>query len=99
MNAIKDDCTNWTDSRCARNAPLEQFADDSAGQLVAAMGGLHANILEHSEHEYSGYLVFDATANRFEFVVADAGVGVLQTFGRTLLRMSKTAAPRSSRTE
>ena len=47
-------------------------------------GALHANILEHSEHEYSGYLVFDATPNRFEFVVADARVGVLQSL-RTLM--------------
>jgi len=81
VNAIKDDCTNWTDfaMRAKRAAVESGFADDSAGQLVAAIGELHANILEHSEHEYSGYLVFDATPNRFEFVVADAGVGVLQS--------------------
>jgi anti-sigma regulatory factor (Ser/Thr protein kinase) len=81
VNAIKADYTNWTDfaMRAKRAAVESGFADDPAGQLVAAIGELHTNILEHSEHEYSGYLVFDATPKRFEFVVADAGIGILQS--------------------
>jgi anti-sigma regulatory factor (Ser/Thr protein kinase) len=81
VNAIKSDYTNWTDfaMRAKRAAVETGFAEDSAGQLVAAMGELYTNILEHSEHEYSGYLVFDVTPRRFEFVVADAGIGILQS--------------------
>jgi hypothetical protein len=81
VNAIKADYANWTDfAMRAKRATVESgFAEDPAGQLVAAMGELYANILEHSEHDYSGYLVFDAKPKRFEFIVADSGIGILQS--------------------
>jgi anti-sigma regulatory factor (Ser/Thr protein kinase) len=81
VNAIKADYSNWTNfaMRAKRAAVESGFTDDLAGQFVAAMGELHANILEHSERDYSGYLVFDARPKRFEFVVADAGIGILRS--------------------
>lgn len=63
--------------RAKRAARDVGFAQDEAGELVAAMGELRTNILEHSQYEETGYLVFDATPNRFEFAVADAGIGAL----------------------
>ncbi len=55
------------------------FASDEAGQFVAAMGELRSNIIEHSERKNTGYLAYDTRPKRFEFVVADAGIGVLQS--------------------
>jgi hypothetical protein len=81
VSAIQGNYSNWTNfaMRAKRAAVESGFADDPAGQLVAAIGELQTNIVEHSEHESSGYLVFDATPKRFEFVVADEGIGVLQS--------------------
>jgi anti-sigma regulatory factor (Ser/Thr protein kinase) len=78
---IEMDYANWMDfaMRAKRAATESGFSGDQAGQFVAAMGELHSNIVEHSERRSTGYLVFDATPSRFEFVVADAGIGVLQS--------------------
>jgi anti-sigma regulatory factor (Ser/Thr protein kinase) len=81
VTAIETDYANWTDfaMRAKRAATESDFSGDEAGQFVAAMGELRSNIVEHSERCSTGYLVFDATPSRFEFVVADAGIGVLQS--------------------
>jgi anti-sigma regulatory factor (Ser/Thr protein kinase) len=81
VNAIATDYANWTEfaMRAKRAATDVGFASDQAGQLVAAMGELHSNIMEHSQRDDTGYIVFDATPKRFDFVVADAGIGVLQS--------------------
>lgn len=79
--ATTADYAHWTEfaMRAKRAATDVGFADDSAGQLVAAIGELRENICDHSQREDTGYLVYDATPRRFEFVVADAGIGVLQS--------------------
>lgn len=79
--AIESEYTNWTDfaMRAKRAATNAGFAADDAGQLVAAMGELRSNIVEHSEQKDTGYLVYDVTPGRFDFVVADTGIGVLQS--------------------
>jgi hypothetical protein len=79
--AIADCHTNWTDfaMRAKRAATANGFTADEAGRLVAAMGEFHSNILEHSGRADTGYLVFDASPGAFEFVVADAGIGVLES--------------------
>lgn len=46
-------------------------------QLMGALGELKDNVIEHSGNPSSGLIAYGATAHTFEFVVADAGVGVL----------------------
>ncbi|MGE0054465.1 MAG: ATP-binding protein [Hyphomicrobium sp.] len=79
--AIANCHTNWTDfaMRAKRAATANGFTADEAGRLVAAVGEFHSNILEHSGRADTGYLVFDASPGSFEFVVADSGIGVLQS--------------------
>lgn len=79
--AITDCHTNWTDfaMRAKRAATANGFTADEGGRLVAAMGEFHSNILEHSGRADTGYLVFHASPGGFEFVVADSGIGVLES--------------------
>lgn len=50
--------------------------------LVAAMGELIGNVIDHSEAIGSGVAMFSAEVGRFEFVVADTGVGALRSLTR-----------------
>lgn len=50
-----------------------------AGLLIAAMGELTGNVIDHSQAEESGVAIFSASAGMFEFVVADRGIGALQS--------------------
>ena len=45
--------------------------------LIGAFGELHDNVYKHSERIDTGLAAFDVTADAFEFVVADSGIGVL----------------------
>lgn len=47
--------------------------------LLGALGELQDNIYEHSEAPQTGVVAYAVTSSSFEFVVADRGVGVLQT--------------------
>lgn len=79
--AIADCHTNWTDfaMRAKRAATANGFTADEAGRLVAAMGEFYSNILEHSGRADTGYVVFNGSPGCFEFVVADSGIGVLES--------------------
>lgn len=50
-----------------------------AAQLAAALGELHSNIHEHAEAPDTGIIAFQASADRFEFVAADRGIGILNS--------------------
>ena len=50
--------------------------------MVGAIGELIDNVDEHSEHPESGFVAYHAAANAFEVVVADGGVGVLNSLRR-----------------
>jgi hypothetical protein len=50
-----------------------------AQSLAAAIREMETNVYEHSDNAPSGLLAFNAETESFEFVVADCGVGVLQT--------------------
>jgi anti-sigma regulatory factor (Ser/Thr protein kinase) len=73
--------SGWTEfaMRGKKAATLAGFAGDEAGQLFGAINELRNNVAEHSENPTSGYLAYDAIQDQFEFVVADAGVGVLKS--------------------
>jgi len=47
--------------------------------LIGAMGEIQDNVYEHSGAPQTGLVAYAVTPNSFEFVVADRGVGVLQT--------------------
>ena len=53
-----------------------------SGQLVAAMRELENNIHEHAEAPETGIIAFKAEAGIFEFVVADHGIGILNSLRR-----------------
>jgi hypothetical protein len=55
---------------------------EKASLLVAAMGELIGNVVDHSDATASGTALFCAETGRFEFVIADAGIGVLQSLTR-----------------
>lgn len=55
------------------------FPHEIAGQFVGAMGEMVSNIYEHSGAPGSGLLTFRASNDGFEFVVADSGIGVLES--------------------
>lgn len=50
-----------------------------ASTLAAALREMESNIHEHSERPESGILAFQARGNVYEFIAADAGLGVLDT--------------------
>ena len=56
------------------------FPHESEGLFAAGIGELVNNIAEHSERGCTGYVVLSAVENGvFEFVVADKGIGVLES--------------------
>lgn len=55
------------------------FPRKIAGQLVGALIEMQSNIYEHSEAPESGVLAFRALRGVFELVVADHGIGVLES--------------------
>jgi hypothetical protein len=66
--------------RAARDVAM--LPGDRPGRLVAAMVELENNIHEHSDAADTGVMAFRAVRGRFEFVVADLGVGVLTSLRR-----------------
>ncbi|MCW0018962.1 ATP-binding protein [Rhizobium sp. BT-226] len=69
----------WTDmvNRLKRWSVNAGFSSDHSGKFVAAIGELWGNVVEHSQRSDTGYVAFNLEPGRFEFVVADHGVGVL----------------------
>lgn len=51
----------------------------AAALLIAALGELIGNILDHSQAEETGIAAFSVRPLMFEFVVADLGIGVLNS--------------------
>lgn len=49
------------------------------GQFVGAMGELASNVYEHSGNSSSGLVAFHAYQGRFDFVIADRGIGILES--------------------
>ena len=75
-------------NRARRAAEFAGFGKSDAAQFVAAIVELYNNIFEHSRAVQSAYVAFAAYENCFEFVVADAGVGVLQSLKSSSLYSS-----------
>ena len=65
--------------RARRAAKDVGFSTHAAAKLLGAIEELRSNILEHSQLASSGYIAFKSSRDDFEFVVADAGIGTLQS--------------------
>lgn len=63
----------------AHKAALGVGFGKTAALLVAAMGELIGNVIDHSEAPKTGVAAFTATPGVFEFVVADTGIGALRS--------------------
>ena len=59
-----------------KGAVAAGFPKRIGAQLAAALGELYSNLYEHSGAPETGLIAFRAGLNRFEFVVADWGIGV-----------------------
>lgn len=62
-----------------RAAEARGFHRQTAAQFAAALGELYSNVHEHSGAARTGVAAFRVTKTQFEGVVADWGVGVLQS--------------------
>lgn len=76
-----DDETSWIDFclTVQRAAESAIFSKSLAKQLIAALRELHSNIYEHSQAHETGLVAFQARQGRFEFLVTDGGVGILNS--------------------
>lgn len=64
----------------AENAAVANgFKRSLVSGLIGAMIELQDNVYEHSEAVESGLVAYAASASAFEFVVADAGIGMLES--------------------
>lgn len=63
----------------AHKAALAAGYGKAAALLVAALGELIGNVCDHSGAIETGMALFTAQTGRFEFVVADGGIGVLRS--------------------
>ncbi len=75
------DETTWTafGLEVQRAASRAGFTNPIAAQLTAALGELYSNIYEHSRRSGTGLIAFKSGKHAFEIVVADRGVGVLDS--------------------
>jgi anti-sigma regulatory factor (Ser/Thr protein kinase) len=60
-------------------AGMAGFSTTVAQQLAAAVAELHSNIHDHSRASKTGLIAFRAGVGEFELVIADRGVGILET--------------------
>lgn len=67
----------------AHKAALTANFSTAAPLLVAALGELIGNISDHSEAAATGFVAFSADDRLFEFVVADRGIGVLESLRKS----------------
>lgn len=65
--------------RAKRAAMRSGFTDDHAGKVLAAMLEIYGNVIDHSENVASGFVAYASKPGCFEFVIADQGIGVLQS--------------------
>jgi hypothetical protein len=81
VDLLQSEDLAWTDFaiRAKRAAENAGFSKNLGGQLVAAIGELYGNVIDHSQRTGTGYAAWSASPGRFEFVVADQGIGVLES--------------------
>lgn len=78
---LRDNELAWTDFifRARRGARNHGFSDHHGAKIIASIGEIYANVIEHSGCVESGYVAYDCADGKFEFSIADRGNGVLQS--------------------
>lgn len=66
----------------AHKAALAISSSKTAALIVAAIGELAGNVIDHSEAGETGIALFSTDSRTFEFVVADSGIGILKSLTR-----------------
>jgi len=81
--ALRDDDA-WSAfvKRADATARASGFADSVAAGLAGAIGELADNIMQHSEAPTTGIAAFAGRPGQFEYVIADAGIGLLASLQR-----------------
>ena len=81
VSHLSENIDAWTDftQRAKRAAVSSGLTGDLAGQIVSAFDELASNVIEHSKLPSSGYVAFAEGDGHFEIVVADEGIGVLES--------------------
>ena len=81
MPTLPQDETVWVRFGLAvqQAAKSADFSRDIAAQLTAALMELHSNVYEHSRAPETGIVAFQVHQGKFEFVVADSGIGILNS--------------------
>jgi anti-sigma regulatory factor (Ser/Thr protein kinase) len=76
--------TAWTAfvKRLEMTAREVGFGENVAAGLAGAVHELADNVIQHSEAPSSGLVAFARSASMFEYVVADAGIGMLASLRR-----------------
>lgn len=85
----------------AHKAALAAHFGKAASLVVAAMGELIGNIVDHSEATTSGFVAFLTRERLVEFVVADRGIGALKSLRKSFVheRLSDHGAALTSMIE
>lgn len=78
---INRNATAWTDFAIKLKSAAGEigFSADHGGKLLAAVKEFFSNVIEHSERLETGQVFFSAQPGRFEFVVRDRGIGILES--------------------
>jgi hypothetical protein len=78
---LQSDSLAWTDLilRAKRAVAQAGFTHDLGSKLTAAIGEIYGNVIDHSQKISSAYVAYSADHGRFEFVIADSGIGILKS--------------------
>ncbi len=81
VSRLQSEDLAWTDlvHRVRRAATKAGFSGEHSGKIASAMLEIYGNVIDHSRSISSGYVAYSAAPGRFEFVVADRGIGVLES--------------------
>ena len=94
-----DEDTRWAGFSIKAKKAAEEaaFSPGLAGQLVGAAKEMHSNIYEHSGRSETGVVAFGARDGIFEMVVADQGIGVLESLRSNPAHVDLTCAAEALR--
>lgn len=79
VSAIQKDSAAWHNFAIkAKNAGIGVgVPQPESWQLIASLEEIYTNVIEHSESIHTGIVAYAARPGSFEYVVCDAGIGVL----------------------
>jgi anti-sigma regulatory factor (Ser/Thr protein kinase) len=81
VSTLQADELAWTNfvHRLRKGAAQAGFSSDHSAKIAAAIGEIYGNVIDHSQHVDTGYVAYHTQDGQFEFVIADHGIGVLES--------------------